>query len=75
MLDKIPWDFAKIDGARLKRLRKESGITQFNFSKMAGLLPNAVRILEGKSSAKMFRERARRLAAALNFALPELLNL
>jgi hypothetical protein len=75
LLDRIPWDFVKIDGPRLKRLRKESGIAQFKLSKMAGLLPNVVKVLERRSSAKMFRERAQSLAGALNCDLLDLLKM
>jgi Cro/C1-type HTH DNA-binding domain len=74
LLDKIPWDFVGINGPRLKWLRRESGITQFKLSKKAGLLPNVVKILEGKPPAKIFRERAQRLAAALNCSLSDLLK-
>jgi DNA-binding XRE family transcriptional regulator len=71
---KIPANIVMVDGRRLRRLRKKSGITQTTLAQRAGISRCRVGTLERRSWDNLRRERAERLAAALGCDVAKLVR-
>jgi DNA-binding Xre family transcriptional regulator len=70
----IPPYFVNIDGRKLERLRKKSGMTQAILAKQAGMSGFRLRTLEDGSAPRIRGDRAEGLASALACDLSKILK-